>query len=231
VFAWLAPAQARSGNSQQIWLNRKSSRDDESGNPRSSNPGDPMSIGSIGSAGSWPTQQSATFQSNWQNVINAASGTLGLSASALKQRLQSGSSLSTIAQSQGVSQQTLVSSISSALTQNGSTATGTQLQQIATNIANRTPGGHHHHAGGGASLLDPTSGTSSTGSTSSSSDSSSATSSTEQSFLAALAAGSQSDSSALFSTLLDPSSSSASNSGAADPATQSDLWQGIDLSA
>ncbi|HWE08268.1 MAG TPA: hypothetical protein VG325_02870 [Solirubrobacteraceae bacterium] len=168
-----------------------------------------MSIGSIGSAGNWPTQQSASPQGNWHNVVNAASGTLGLSTPSLQQQLQSGSSLSSIAQTQGVSQQTLISSISSALTQNGSTATGTQLQQIATNIANRTPGGHHHHPGGPASLLDSssTSGSSSTDGTSSS------------------------DPSSLFSNLLDASGSSSSGSDAANPAAQSNPWQGIDLSA
>src|ERR1700744_2894235 len=106
-----------------------------------------MSIGSIGGAdGAWPTQQSSSAQSNWQNILSSVSGTLGLSTSTLQQQLQSGESLSSIAQTQGVSQQTLVGSIQSALTQNGSQASGTQLQQVATNIANRTPGaGHHHH--------------------------------------------------------------------------------------
>ena len=72
------------------------------------------------------------------------SSTLGLSPSALQQQLQSGQSLTQIAQAQGVSQQTLVQSISSALQQNGSTAPASQLQQIATNIANRTPGAGGH---------------------------------------------------------------------------------------
>jgi hypothetical protein len=56
-----------------------------------------------------------------------------------------------------------VSSISAGLTQNGSSATGSHLHQIAANIANRTPGGHHH-PGGGSALLDATSRSSSTGS-------------------------------------------------------------------
>ncbi|MGO9793564.1 MAG: hypothetical protein ACLP8S_29790 [Solirubrobacteraceae bacterium] len=97
-------------------------------------------------------QQSPSAQSNWQNVLNSVSSTLGLSTSALQQQLQSGQSLNSIAQTQGVSQQTLAQSISTALTQNGSTASGSQLQQLTTNIANRTPGaGGHHHRHGGAS--------------------------------------------------------------------------------
>jgi hypothetical protein len=179
-----------------------------------------MSIGSIGSASN-PQQSN---QNNWQNVLNAASATLGLTGPALQQQLQSGSSLSSIAQSQGVSQQTLVSSISSALTQNGSTATGSQLQQMATSIANRTPGGHHHHHHGGGSTSDATDG-------SSSADATSATSSTDDPLMAALTAASSSSSSSPFEDLSDPSSSSASGSGLANAAAESDLWQGIDLKA
>ncbi len=48
-----------------------------------------------------------------QNVLISVSGTLGLSTSALQQQLQSGTSVSQIAQAEGVSQQTLVQSISS----------------------------------------------------------------------------------------------------------------------
>jgi hypothetical protein len=111
-----------------------------------------MSVSPIGSAGVSPLQQSPSSQGNWQSVLNSAAGTLGLSTTALQQQLQSGQSLGSIAQGKGVSQQTLAQSISSALTQNGSTASGAQLQQIATNIANRTPGaGGHHHGGGGMS--------------------------------------------------------------------------------
>ena len=45
---------------------------------------------------------------------------------------------SSIAQSRGVSQQTLIGSIQNALTPNGSTASGPQLQQAATHVADRT---------------------------------------------------------------------------------------------
>lgn len=114
-----------------------------------------MSISPIGNPSISPLQQQSS-QSNWQNMLTALSGTLSLSTSALQQQLQSGQSLTSIAQAQGVSQQTLVQSISTALTQSGSTASGSQLQQIATNIADRTPGAgghhHHHHGGGGSSV-------------------------------------------------------------------------------
>ena len=114
-----------------------------------------MSVTPISGSSVAPLQQSSSTQNPWQNMLNSVSSTLGLSTSALQQQLQSGQSLTQIAQNQGVSQQTLVQSISSALQQNGSTAPASQLQQIATNIANRTPGAgghhHHHHHGGGVS--------------------------------------------------------------------------------
>jgi hypothetical protein len=122
-----------------------------------------MSVVPIGSSSISTFQQSQSAQSNWQAITSSAASALGLSPSALQQQLQSGQSLSAIAQTQGVSQQSLVQSITSALTQNGSTASASQLQQIATSIANRTPGagGHHHHHGGGGSpdtqqSVDPT---------------------------------------------------------------------------
>jgi hypothetical protein len=109
-----------------------------------------MSISAI--AGQSPAQLQSS-QTNWQNILGAASSALGMSTSALQQQLQQGQSLATIAQSKGVSTSSLVSSIAGALQQNGQVpgASAAKLQQIATNIVNRTPGthGHHHHAGGG----------------------------------------------------------------------------------
>ncbi len=177
-----------------------------------------MSVNAIGATQAVAQQQSSSSQSNWQNVLNSVSGSLGLSTSAVQQQLQSGQSLSSIAAAQGVSQQSLVQSISTALTQNGSGASGSQLQQIATNIANRTPssGGHHHHHHGGAS---------------SSSSSSSASSSTAQtsliSSLLAAVLGQSTSSNA------NSSSSSGSTSTASTPssdATQS-VVQGLNLLA
>jgi hypothetical protein len=112
-----------------------------------------MSVSPIGASSTSAVQQPWSNQNNnWQKMLSAVAGTLGVSTSALQQ-LQSGSSLSSIAQTKGVSQQSLIQSISAALTQNGSPASGSQLTQIATNIANRTPGagGHHHHHGVGGS--------------------------------------------------------------------------------
>src|ERR1700689_638529 len=123
-----------------------------------------MSVVPIGSSSISTFQQSQSAQSNWQAIMSSAASALGLSPSALQQQLQSGQSLSAIAQTQGVSQQSLVQSITTALTQNGSTASASQVQQIATSIANRPPGAgghHHHHHGGGGSpntqqSVDPT---------------------------------------------------------------------------
>lgn len=117
-----------------------------------------MSVNSIDSTGGWPLQTTST-QTPWQNVLTAASSALGLSTSAVQQQLQAGASLSAIANTQGVSQQSLVQAITSALTQNGQPASASsgQLQQVATSLANRTLGSqaaqghHHHHHGGGAS--------------------------------------------------------------------------------
>jgi hypothetical protein len=197
-----------------------------------------MSIGSIGSVSSaWPSQQSSSAQSSWQNVVSSVSGTLGLSSSALQQQLQSGQSLSSIAQSQGVSQQTLIGSIQNAVTWNGSAASGPQLQQVATNIANRTPGaghaGHHHHHGGGGggveSLLSTD--TSSTDSTDAAGPSA-ATPTTDDSgvpFSDQLSAATSTSS--LLSALTDPSSAQDSSATLANLAGESDLWQGIDTVA
>jgi hypothetical protein len=117
---------------------------------RPSTPGRSMSINPLDTSSSSAYQQSSAVQSNWESMLSSMSGTLGLSTTSLQQELESGESLSSIAQTQGVSQSTLLQSISSALTQNGSSASGAQLQQVASNIASRT-GGHHHHGGGGGS--------------------------------------------------------------------------------
>lgn len=111
-----------------------------------------MSISAI--AGQTPAHPQSLPQSNWQNILGAASSALGMSTGALQQQFQQGQSLATIAQSNGVSTSSLVSSIATALQQNGQVtgASADKLQQIATNIVNRTPGTHrHHHHAGGAS--------------------------------------------------------------------------------
>ena len=109
-----------------------------------------MSINPLDTSSSSAYPQSSAVQSNWESMLSSVSGTLGLSTTSLQQELEAGESLSSIAQTQGVSQSTLLQSISTALTQNGSSASGAQLQQVASSIASRT-GGHHHHGGGGGS--------------------------------------------------------------------------------
>ncbi|HTU97655.1 MAG TPA: hypothetical protein VMF14_17540 [Solirubrobacteraceae bacterium] len=196
-----------------------------------------MSIGSIDGVNASALQQSASAQSPWQNVLSSVSGTLGLSTSALKQQLQSGQSLSSIASSQGVSQQTLLSSIQNALTQNGSSASGSQLQTMASNIANRTPGagGHHHHhggGGGGVESLLATDSTDSTDSTDAAGPSAATPTTTDDggvSFADQLSAATSASS--LLSALVDPSSSQDSTTTLANLAGQSDLWQGINTTA
>lgn len=80
---------------------------------------------------------------------------LGVSTSELKQDLQSGATLSGLASQKGISSSDLITSIASDLKANAPagapTLSGTQLTQIATNIANGTgrAGAHHHHHGGG----------------------------------------------------------------------------------
>jgi hypothetical protein len=132
-----------------------------------------MSISAV--AGQSPAQLQPS-QSSWQNILGAASSSLGLSTGALRQQLQQGQSLATIAESKGLSTSSLISSIAGALQQNGQVpgASAAKLQQIATNIVNRTPGthGHHHHAGGAsgasgtAAILAALSGTDSSSSSS-----------------------------------------------------------------
>jgi hypothetical protein len=129
-----------------------------------------MSIEPIDKSSYQDAQQIAAFQSNWQSVLSSVSGTLGLSAGALQAMLQTGSSLSSIAQTRGVSQQALVQSISSALIQSGqlSHATTSQVQQIAAGIANRAPdtdGADGSEAGAHGSPAQEPSGPLSTGPT------------------------------------------------------------------
>jgi hypothetical protein len=106
-----------------------------------------MSLTSVGGSSNSPLLQPST-QSNWLQMLSSLSGTLNMTPTALQQQLKAGSSLSSVADVQGVSQQTLVQSISTALTQYGSSASGSQLAQIATNIAERT--GNHHPTRTGA---------------------------------------------------------------------------------
>ena len=138
-----------------------------------------MSVDPIGSTSAQAITPASgapsNWQSDWEDVLNAAATALGTSTTNVQEQLESGSSLGSIASTDGVSQQTLVDAVASALqqsqdgsTSNGSTAGGgspsAQLQQVATNMVNGTAGQHHHHHHhrGGVSPFDALSDTSAT---------------------------------------------------------------------
>jgi len=105
-----------------------------------------MSLNTITSTAAAP-QQSSSLQSNWQNVLDAAAKTLGMSSGSVAAQLRAGSSLSSIAASRGLSQQELTTSIAGALSPSTlSASTGAERRQIAASIADRVGGGHHHSA-------------------------------------------------------------------------------------
>lgn len=106
-----------------------------------------MSLNTIAGAGLEAAQPSSSLQSNWQNVLSAASKTLGLGVGSVTAQLHAGASLSSIAQSQGISQAALVDAIAGALSPSTQAAsTAAERQQIATSIADRA-GVHGRHAG------------------------------------------------------------------------------------
>jgi hypothetical protein len=72
--------------------------------------------------------------------MDAASQLLGESTADLMASLQSGQSLSSIAQSKGVSQDDLVEAMASALQGADSNLSADQANQIATQMATQTPG-------------------------------------------------------------------------------------------
>jgi uncharacterized protein YidB (DUF937 family) len=99
--------------------------------------------------------------------MDAAAKALGMSSSDLRTALQSGQSLSSIATSKGISQDTLVAAMAAAIQQANPNVTADQATSVATAIATRTPpsgarpaastdptqaasgtaatSGHHHH--------------------------------------------------------------------------------------
>jgi hypothetical protein len=127
-----------------------------------------MSISAInGGNSAWYTQAQTQSQPAQPDMSNTAQ-LFGISTSQLDQDLQSGDTLSSLASQDGVSSSSLISAIESDLQANapqGAPApSSSQLQGIATNIANGTApvgghrGGHHHHGMGMASeLLDSSS--------------------------------------------------------------------------
>jgi hypothetical protein len=117
------------------------------------------SISSVQS--SWPPigGQNPSQPPNPQQALQPVATLLGTTTQDLMTKIQSGQTLSSIASSQGVSQDSLVSAIKQGL-QNAApqgnsqnAPSQTDLTTIAQNIANGTMpvGGHHHHHGLGES--------------------------------------------------------------------------------
>jgi hypothetical protein len=113
-----------------------------------------MSLNTITSAAA--PQQTSSLQSNWQNVLDAAARTLGMSPGSVAAQLRAGSSLSSIAQSRGLSQEALTTSIAGALSPSTlSASTGAERRQIAASIADRVGGGHHYAGSSSAAGGNP----------------------------------------------------------------------------
>jgi hypothetical protein len=115
-----------------------------------------MSLSIDTTATSQLAQQGSSSQSNWQNVLSAAAGVLGMSTGAVSAQLRAGASLASIAQSGGVPQQALAQAISGALSPSTRSATtSAQRQQIATSIADRLGGAGSRRGPGADQAGDP----------------------------------------------------------------------------
>lgn len=97
-----------------------------------------------------------------KSILDTAAKTLGMSTTDLRSSLGTGLSLADIATSKGVSNDSLTSAITTALTgQAGSSSGGAALRgsadipAIVQNVTNHK-GGQHHHAGGGLQAPDST---------------------------------------------------------------------------
>ena len=113
--------------------------------------GSPMTTPIGGVASTWATsaaQSTNPMSTARNNVMTAVAKSLGITATQLQTKLQSGESLSQVASAAGVSSDQLNATITSALQQSNLPA-GTDIAAIATRMANHV-GGHHHHGGGGA---------------------------------------------------------------------------------
>lgn len=109
-----------------------------------------MALDVISSAAGWQAQLGSSLRSNWQNVLGAAAKALGMSASSISSQLRAGASLSSIAQAQGVSEQTLTDAIAGALSpRTQAAASDVERVRIATGIANRVGGPRSHDDGPG----------------------------------------------------------------------------------
>lgn len=112
------------------------------------------------------TKQSTSVSSLRTTVLTAVAGELGISENQLQTDLQTGKSLTQVAQAAGVSSAQLTKTITSALN-NATLPAGTNVNALTHRIANSSGGHHgHHHGGGGASAASATSTTSTTSSTS-----------------------------------------------------------------
>ena len=96
-----------------------------------------LNVSSIGTAQLASTQ---TWRTRSHPGMDAAATTLGMSADDLRTALQSGQSLASIASSKGVSQDTLIASMATAIQQANPNAFADQATKVATAIATRTPG-------------------------------------------------------------------------------------------
>jgi hypothetical protein len=93
----------------------------------------------------------STFQSQIASTLGPVAQLFGESTTQLESDLQTqGTSLSSLAQSKGVSQSDLLNAIQQGLQQtasaNGQTLSSSQLTNIANRIANHTHGHHHHRS-------------------------------------------------------------------------------------
>jgi hypothetical protein len=104
-----------------------------------------------GVSSTWPptSTQANPFVTAQADVMTAVAKELGVTTSALQSDLQSGQSLTQVAQAAGVSSSQLNTTVTTAL-QNANLPPGTNISAMASKIQGHH-GGHHHHGGGGSS--------------------------------------------------------------------------------
>ena len=95
-----------------------------------------MNMAALGGVGFTPPQSGPGRSSP---ALDGAATALGMSSSDLRTALQGGQSLSSIASSKGVSQDTLVAAMASSIEQANPNISADQATKIATAIATRTP--------------------------------------------------------------------------------------------
>jgi hypothetical protein len=105
-----------------------------------------MSVPSISGSSSIAVQGvGRPFEQARSKVLSAVADKLNMSVDQLKSQLASGKSLADVAKATGLSQQDLMSTVTSAL-QQANLPAGTDLNAVANRMVNRA-GGHHHHHG------------------------------------------------------------------------------------